>query len=328
MARVHRPPVRAGGCRAIAMLAASFAVALGLAAPPGARAADEAPATAASATSAPAVEAAPAKASAPPAASAAAIAASTLRIHYDRLRDDLARNQFGRPLVMESTQKDDRLIGEVFARIDQPFPAISKALQGTSNWCSILILHLNVKRCHADPDALDMALGRKYDQPAEDAYKLRFAYRLEAATPEYLKAGLTSHDGPIGTHDYDISVEAVPLDATHTIIHMSYAYGVGTTAKLATKAYLATTGADKVGFSTDGKEADGKPKFVGGVRGLIERNTMRYYLAIESYATYPAPEQLDKRLADWFDATERYPRQLHELDRDAYIKMKTEEVRR
>jgi len=318
-----------GGTRALrAAWSRALVVVLALAGSSGLRAADDAAASAA-ASEAGASRSAPAAAEASAASgSPAALAASTLRIHFDRLGDKLAHNAFGRPLVMESTQKDDRLIGEVFARVDQPFPAISKALQGTANWCSILILHINVKRCHADPDDLDMALGRKYDQPAEDAYKLRFAYHLEAATPEYLKAGLTAHDGPLGTHDYDISVEAVPLDAAHTIIHMSYAYGVGTTAKLATRAYLATTGADKVGFSTEGKEADGKPKFVGGVRGLIERNTMRYYLAIESYASHPAPEQLDKRLADWFDATERYPRQLHEVERDAYLSMKREEVRR
>jgi hypothetical protein len=319
MAPASRPARRAFPARAAASIATSLLLAL---APwCGARAADEAPASAAAGEAA-------TKAPAPAPASSAAIAAMTLRIHYDRLHDDLAHNQFGRPLVMESTQHDDRLVGEVFARIEEPFPNLSKALQGTANWCSILILHLNVKRCHADPDGLDMALGRKYDQPAEDAYKLHFLYHLESATPEYLKAGLTSHDGPLGTHDYDISVEAIPLDAAHTVIHMSYAYGVGAAARFATQAYLATTGADKVGFSTEGKEADGSPKYVGGVRGLIERNTMRYYLAIESYATYPSPDQLDKRLADWFDATERYPRQLHELERDAYIKMKREEVRR
>jgi hypothetical protein len=322
MALVSRPARRAGALRIGASAAASRAGALALAGAlsfwPAAQAADEAP---------PAASGAATRAVPPPPAPAA-IAASTLRIHYDRLRDELAHNQFGRPLVMESTQHDDRLIGEVFARVDQPYPAISRALQGTANWCAILILHLNVKRCHADPDGLDMALGRKYDQPAEDAYKLHFLYHLEDATPEYLKAGLTAHDGPLGTHDYDIDVEAAPLDAGHTILHMSYSYGVGVTAKLATNAYLATTGADKVGFSTAGKEADGQPKYVGGVRGLIERNTMRYYLAIESYAAYPAPDQVDKRLADWFDATERYPRQLHELERDAYITMKHEEVKR
>jgi hypothetical protein len=262
------------------------------------------------------------------AAASAALAASTLHIHFDRLHDQLANNQFGRPLVMESTQHEDRLVGEVFARIDEPFPAMSATLQGTAHWCSILVLHLNVKRCHADADGLDMALGRKYDQPADDAYQLHFQYHLEGATSDYLKAGLSAHDGPLGTHDYDISVEATPLDAQHTIIHMSYAYGVGAAARFATGAYLATTGADKVGFSIDGKEADGQPKYTGGVRGLIERNTMRYYLAIESYAKYPAPDQLDKRLADWFDATEHYPRQLHEMEKDAYISMKREEVKR
>jgi hypothetical protein len=297
-----------------------FALASAFVLGPLARAAEEAPAAAS--------DAAASRATPPAAPSSAAIAASTLRIHYDRLRDELAHNQFGRPLVMESSQKDDRLIGEVFARVDEPFPAISQALQGTAHWCAILILHLNVKRCHAEPDGLDMALGRKYDQPAEDAYKLHFVYHLEDSTPDYLKAGLTSHDGPLGTHDYDIAVEAVPLDAGHTIVHMSYAYGVGVTARLATNAYLATTGADKVGFSSAGKEADGEPKYLGGVRGLIERNTMRYYLAIESYARFPGPDQVDKRLADWFDATEHYPRQLHELDRDAYITMKREEVKR
>jgi hypothetical protein len=319
MPTASRPPAPRRAPRRVASIAATFALAIACANLAPARAADEASAPAPAAASEPASA---------PAASPTALAASTLHIHYDRLRDELAHNAFGRPLVMDSTQHEDRLLGEVFARIDEPYPILSKALQGTPHWCSILILHLNVKRCHADADGLDMALGRKYDQPAEDAYKLHFDYRLDAATPDYFKAGLTSHDGPLGTHDYDISVEAVPLDASHTIIHMSYAYGVGAAAKFATRAYLATAGADKVGFSTDGKDADGKPKYVGGVRGLIERNTMRYYLAIESYATYPQPEQVDKRLADWFDATERYPRQLHEMDRDAYITMKHDEVKR
>lgn len=47
---------------------------------------------------------------------------------------------------------------------------------------------------------------------------------------------------------------------------------------------------------------------------MIERNTMRYYLAIEAYLgayTLPAAEQPERRLRDWFAAVERYPRQLH-----------------
>jgi hypothetical protein len=261
-------------------------------------------------------------------ASAPATGAAALHAKFDALQDKLAHNAYGRPLVLQSTQSSDRLEGEVYARVDQPYPMVQKALQGTDNWCGILILHLNVKMCHAQPAGLDMALGRKYDQPVDDAYKLHFDYKLPADGADYLRAELTSADGPLGTKDYRIAVEAAPLDAGHTMLHMSYAYGFGFAAKVAMNAYLSTAGSAKVGFSSTGKDADGQPKFVGGVRGLVERNTMRYYLAIDDFVAAPAPGQLEQRLNTWFDATERYPRQLHEVEKNDYLVMKREEARR
>ena len=261
-------------------------------------------------------------------AAARAQDAATLHAKFDSLQDKLAHNPYGRPLVLQSTQTSDRLEGEVYARVDQPYPAVQKGLQGTDNWCGILILHLNVKMCHAQPAGLDMALGRKYDQPVDDAYKLHFDYKPVANGADYLRAELTSGDGPLGTKDYRIAVEAAPLDATHTMLHMSYAYGFGFTARVAMNAYLSTAGADKVGFSVSGTDSDGKPSYVGGVRGLVERNTMRYYLAIDDFVAAPAPGQLDQRLNAWFDATERYPRQLHEMDKADYLSMKQTEAKR
>jgi hypothetical protein len=69
----------------------------------------------------------------------------------------------------------------------------------------------------------------------------------------------------------------------------------------------------------------GPPGLVGGVRGVMERNTMRYYLAIEAFlGALAAPPQarFEKRIRDWFAASERYPLQLHELDRAEYLGMK------
>jgi len=67
------------------------------------------------------------------------------------------------------------------------------------------------------------------------------------------------------------------------------------------------------------------------MRVVVERNTMRYYLAIDAFlgavATPPA-SQLQKRLNSWFTATEQYPRQLKEIDRTAYIDMKRSEYLR
>ena len=254
--------------------------------------------------------------------------AASLHTRFEALQDKLAHNPYGRPLVLQSTQSADHLEGEVYARVDQPYAMVQKALDGTQNWCGILILHLNVKMCHAQPAGLDMALGRKYDQPVDDAYKLHFDYKGVANGADYLKTELTSGDGPLGTRDYRIAVEAAPLDAGHTMLHMSYAYGFGFTARVAMNAYLSTAGSDKVGFSVAGKDDEGKPTYVGGVRGLVERNTMRYYLAIDDYVAAPASAQLEQRLSAWFDATERYPRQLHEMSKNDYVTMKRDEARR
>jgi hypothetical protein len=91
------------------------------------------------------------------------------------------------------------------------------------------------------------------------------------------------------------------------------------------QAYLATAGAGKVGFSSSGNA------LIGGMRGVVERNTMRYYLAVDAYldsAADPSTERVERRLAAWFDATEQYKRQLHEIERDAYLIMKRKEVQR
>jgi len=89
---------------------------------------------------------------------------------------------------------------------------------------------------------------------------------------------------------------------------------------------------DKAGaVLTVGRQPDGLPDYIRGVRGVIERNAMRYYLAIDAYLAalaVPPPEQLEERLQGWFASAERYPRQLHEVDRTAYLDMKRREYLR
>jgi hypothetical protein len=68
---------------------------------------------------------------------------------------------------------------------------------------------------------------------------------------------------------------------------------------------------------------------VRGMRGAMERNAMRYYLAIAVYVDslqLPENERVSRRLQAWFDATERYPAQLHEVERNAYLTMKRDEI--
>jgi hypothetical protein len=266
-------------------------------------------------------------------ATASAQDAAALRARLTSMQDKFTTNQFGRPLVLESTQTSGDLKGDVFAIVEHPFAMVQQALQSADHWCDILILHLNVKRCRASagtPKMLSLAVGRKFDQPIEDAYQLEFAYLVAAATADYLQVQLSAEEGPLSTRNYRIQVEAVPIDARRTVIHMSYAYGYGFAAKMAMQAYLATIGSAKVGFTILDRK-DGKPVFQGGVLGLLERNTMRYYLAIDAYLSafaLPASDQAERRIREWYASTERYAEQLHEMDQAEYLDMKRKEMRR
>ena len=258
--------------------------------------------------------------------------AAALWARYAALHEQLASNPFQRPLHLESSQTPDELRGDVYALVEQPYAVVGPALQDMHQWCDILILHLNVKRCHAasrpSGDRLSLNIGRKFNQPLLDTYLVEFRYRGLVTGPDYLQVVLDAEDGPLGTRDYRIALEVVALDARQSFLHLSYSYAYGMAARLAMQGYLATIGRGKVGFSIVGRTADGQPVYLGGLRGVVERNTMRYYLAVEAYLGALAPEQLEKRLNDWYASVERYPLQLHELERDEYLDMKRQEIQR
>lgn len=252
---------------------------------------------------------------------------------HERLRADLAHSPFGRPLLLEADPQAKALRGDVYAVIDQPFPVVSKALAPAPRWCDILILQSNVKRCvpSAAPgtDTLQVAVGRKFDQPIDEAFLMDFKYARPTTQPRYFAALLTSDTGPLGTSAYRLALEAVPVGPSRTFVRMSYSYESSAVARLATDAYLATAGRRKVGFTVTGRDASGAPVHVGGVQGIAERNTMRYFLALEAYLAAldaPAQDQVEQRLRAWFDATERYPLQLREMTRDEYLAMKRREA--
>jgi hypothetical protein len=256
---------------------------------------------------------------------AGAIGPEALRARHTSLAPQLAENAFGGPLVLQSAEAGRRIEGDVYAVLGHPFAAVSAALADPAQWCEILILHLNTKYCRRNGDALDVRVGKKEEQKVDAATLLRFAWRPPTVRPDYLAAEMVAPDGPYDTRDYLLLAEAVPLEGNRTFLHLGYALSYGGASSLAMHLYLGTIGRDKVGFT----RADGG--YVGGQRGVVERNTMRYYLAIDAYLrslTAPAAERVEQRLQAWFDATEKYPRQLHELERADYLRMKRNEVAR
>ena len=261
-------------------------------------------------------------------ATAGAVAGSgeALRARHAQLRAQLEQNAFGAPVFLASHEAEQLLQGDVYGVVEHPFGEVA-TLTEAGNWCKVLTLPFNVKSCTTRGDALSLFIGKKNYEPIDKAYRLDFRFVPVTQGADYFQRRLRADEGPLGTRSYLILLEATALDERHSFIHLSYSYEYGTMSKLAMQVYLNTLGAKKVGFSST--DEGGQPHLVGGMRGVMERNTMRYYLAIDAYlnsVSAPPAEQLDRRLNDWFTMSARYRRQLWEMDRSEYMSMKRAEA--
>ena len=260
---------------------------------------------------------------------------AALKAKHTELSKQLENNQFNRALFLHSEESSHDLKGEIYAVVDYPFSTFNSALSNPAHWCDAMVLNLNVKYCHmaSNPsgNVLTLNVGKKYFQPLTDTYRVEFKYQDIITTPNYFLAEFDAKEGPLGTSDYRILIEATPLKDGHTFLHFTYAYSFGMTGRFAMQTYLATVGRSKIGFTITGKHGDGQPIYIQGTRGVVERNTMRYYLAIDAYLaalTVPADFQLEKSLQYWYSNSEQYASQLHEVELDEYLDMKRKEYQR
>jgi len=251
---------------------------------------------------------------------------------YHRNMAQLKTNSFGLPLFLESFERDDRVHVDVYGIFDYPFSGVVNVLKVPANWCDIVSLHPNVKACtyRELPGAwlLTFYIGRKFYQPPEGARQVIYHYRNVDQQQGYLDVILTADVGPFGTKDHRMRFEALPLDGGRTFVHVSYEYSGSVVLRLAEKGYFATLGRGKVGFTVTGADPKGNPVYIGGRRGAIERNAVRYYLAIQSFMNtlrYPEERRFSMRISEWFDLTTRYRRQLSDLDKKDYLTFKTRE---
>jgi hypothetical protein len=202
----------------------------------------------------------------------------------------------------------------VYAVIDQPYAVVAAGLSRAANWCAILTLQVNIKRCEAAPAGIAAHVTRRPRDSVEDAHRIDFQFQPAAPREDYLRVALRAAEGPVGTHDYEIVLQAAPLDARRSFLHLSYAYQLGWMARLAMDAYLYGPGRDKRGFSVE-----------GGPRGIVERNAMRYYLAVDAFLSAP---DLESRLRRWYTETTRYPQLREEVSLEQYVEMKRRQAAR
>ncbi|MDO8281183.1 MAG: hypothetical protein Q7U10_00945 [Thermodesulfovibrionia bacterium] len=251
---------------------------------------------------------------------------------YQKNMARLEKNSFGIPLFLESFEQGHRVNVDVYGIFDHPFSSVVNVLKVPANWCDIVSLNPNVKACtyRELPGTwlLTFFIGRKGYQTTEDARQVIYRYRKVDQQQKYLDIILNADEGPFGTKDHSMRFEALSLEGGKTFIHVSYSYNDSAALRLAEKGYFATLGRGKVGFTVAGTDINGRPVYIGGPRGAIERNAVRYYLAIESFMNtleYPENSRFSMRIREWYDLTARYKKQLFDLEKKDYITFKTKE---
>ena len=242
--------------------------------------------------------------------------AAALQARHAALREQLASNQFQRPLYLRVDRECRRAQRRHLCADEQPYAVVGPALQGMDHWCDILILHLNVKSCRAStPKAGDTHKPehrRKFDQPLADAYPVEFLYEVVAARPDYLQVTLERRKRAAGHQPLPHRARSgAQLDARRSFLHLSYSYAYGTAARVAMQGYLATIGRDKVGFSVVGQQSQRSSPSTSAARAAWSSATR----CATTWRSKPTSarcrrrrqEQLEKRLSDWYAGVERYP---------------------
>lgn len=235
------------------------------------------------------------------------------------------------PTRLASSQTSDRLRGELLDDVEAPLATIAAALGSPQKLCDLLFLHLNMHACRVGSNpagpTLNVTVGAV--NSTSNRFVMEYSYRVVNRSDEFVHVTLVSAGGPLGTSHYEFDVQAVSVGDRRSFLKMTYAYRAGMTARIAMDLYNKAAGRQRVGFTVTGQAGDGQPALVGGLLGSLERNLMRYYLALRAYvgvggsASQPADRQLtDKRLHEWYRLTEQYPRQLHEVELAEYLTMK------
>jgi hypothetical protein len=250
----------------------------------------------------------------------------SLRRAWEGHRERAAAAALPERLEIRSREGPNEVWAEVLGVLPVPFPTVAAALEAPGAWCDFVPLHFNIKACAAGSASgepfLVLYSGRKGYGTAEDAYRFDYGFATRTAPGPYLEVELAAERGPMGTRNHRLRVEAMPVEGG-TFVRFASSYAPSRISRAATALYLGTLGRGKVGFSREGQP----PAPVGGVRGIVERNAVRYYLALQSFlgtSHLGGEERFEAGLRAWFDLAARYP-ELYETSWETYRDTKLRE---
>jgi hypothetical protein len=232
---------------------------------------------------------------------------------YNEIEKELEKNSGPIPFHVESFANNRACRVDIYGIIKCPFDTVQNELLVPTNWCEIVLPHPVVRACTYkkvnETWLLNIYHVNEFSEPLKDAYQMKFVYRISELQPVYFDIALTAHEGPSHTKDHQFGLEAIPLENNTTFIHLRYSFGYSALGYFLMKIF----GGGKVGFSVIRTDSAGNPVYAGGLRGLVERDVVCYYLAILAYLDtlkIPADQRFEKRVSQWYDLAALYNKQL------------------
>ncbi|MEI8190499.1 MAG: hypothetical protein WCI75_12355, partial [candidate division NC10 bacterium] len=250
---------------------------------------------------------------------------------YPELQEAARRGPFGLPLQVRSEERETLVSAEIHGIIGHPFRALAATFTDPGGWCNFLVLNPNIKTCtfrrEAQETLLTLYIGSKSYRAPESATEQVYRFLVRARHPEYAAISLTAPRGLLGTTAHRFEFEAGSV-AGKTVVTLSSSFEPSMLSKLLTGIYLSTLGRDRIGFSREATEAGVPAGYVRGVKGMIERNVMRYYLALKAFldtSDQPADRQFEARASLAYDLMDLYPAQLRQMEKAEYLEIKSRE---
>ncbi len=244
---------------------------------------------------------------------------------YHTIEKDPGKAHSTVPFSIESSMSKNASTVDIYGTMKYPFDNVQNELLVPPNWCEILLPNIHVKACTyekvKDKWLLNIYRVDEFSQTLDDAYQMKFEYRVGELHPGYFKISLTALEGPSHTKDHRFELEAIPLNEGGAFVHLRYSFRYGSLGYFLMKLF----GGGKTGFSVTGKDSDGNPVYVGGLRGAVERGVVRYYFAVlADMDTFnvPAEQRFDKRIGQWYRLAAPYKKQLIEMDKEEYFASK------
>lgn len=227
------------------------------------------------------------------------------------------------PLLVESKMNDGQVSGSVYALLNYPAHRIKEKLLQRETWCFIVHMHPNIKACLRDQSGNRIRVYFGSKKSNRTIQSQGFVFQSGPQQNHYYGMALTANKGPYQTRQYYIVLEAVTYQKKSTILRLAYGYEYGRQARLMQHLYFSTIARKKEGFSLY-KDKKGRTVPVRGLQAAVERNSMRYFLAVRAFFETDAKNQ--SAYDYWFDLTSHYP-QLYELSKEQYLSNKDRERR-